>query len=120
MSLARYIGPQIARRFYASASHGAVSHGHGGKDVGKVHPLFNDHPVAPVATYDDFPVPVLSFKEGYEKPQKAFNLLLAASVSAFVLYSLFFWGTDVLGIEQGRAPKWYRYRKIGKGLGDID
>ena len=110
----RTIVPQISRRCYASA----VAHGHAhGKDV---HPLFNDHPVAPVATYDDWPVPVLSFKEGYEKPQKAFNAMLGASIAAFTVVSFYVWKNDILSLRLAGPPKWYTHRKVGKGLGEID
>jgi len=129
---ARNLKPQIARRCLATAvSHGhdhghGHGNGHGGYDLRpydevqtKKHPCWIDHPVAPVATYDDFPVPVLSFKEGYEKHQKASNIMLAVSIVAFVGVSIFVWQNDILSMKQGSPPKWYTQRKIGKGLGDI-
>jgi len=116
----RSIIPQISRRCYATAvSHG---HGHGHESaVGehKVHPLFNEHPHAPVVTYDYWPVPVLSYKEGYEKPNKTYNVMLAASVAAFTATLLFMWKDDTIGYRMTGPPKWYTHRKIGKGLGDI-
>jgi len=114
---ARSVVQKIARRGFAAAA----SHGHGStpsKDVKQSHPLFCDHPKAPVVTYDDWPIPVVPYKEGYEKEQKTFNAMLAASFVVFLGMTIYVWKNDILNLRLTGRPKWYTHRVIGKGLGE--
>jgi len=124
----RTLAPRMMRRCYATAVSHGHDHGHGhGRDLRsydeaptKPDPRWVAHPESPVATFDDFPIPVLPYKDGYAKTQASFNGLLAASVIAFVAMSSYIWANDVIGLSQAGPPKWYTHRKVGKGLGEID